>query len=123
MYLNHEIKHFYIVPAGDVSVYSWVNVDSHSLYFIAGVDGVFTVVHKNNTTCEIKVPCCYNNPDYMATGADPDTKVIAIAEFLKSRDWTEFRVYDIAPDKNEIMACVKKKIDEDGWAGGRYFKD
>lgn len=124
IYLNHHKKLFYAAPVDKVSYYEWAGANStHRLYFIAGVDGVFTVLHKNMDTGVLKVPCCYANPDYYASGKDPEFASVKIMAYLQENGWTYCRINGLATEeeRNDIMACVNIKLTELGWAKGRYF--
>ena len=112
LFLNHDFKKIYKVIQGKVTKFAWPN---HVLYFVAGVDGVYTVVHRNLNAETIRVPCCYGNPDYLVSGTDPNIKLLAIIDYL-GWDWVEIS----APceESAEIMALVNEKIKTKGWCGG-----
>ena len=117
-FLNHERKEFYIVPNFSVSEYRWVNNDQHCLYFVAGVDKIYTVLHENISQGLIKVPCCYENPDYFFKG-DLKNNYLRIKDFLLDNDWALHVAQKI---DNNILNLIKEKIDTTGVSGGKYLK-
>ena len=119
LFLNHEKKEFYIVPNKCVSEYNWIGENLHRLHFIAGVDKIYTVVHENVTQGLIKVPCCYEHPDYLI-GGEPNFKLLEAENFLCHNHWKK-RVAHKSND-DYILNLVKEKIDINGVSGGKYIK-
>ena len=118
LFLNHEKKEFYMAPNFAVSEYLWTNNDDHRLYFIAGIDDIYTIVHENITQGLTKVPCCYEHPDYVI-GFDPNLKILELIEFLMRDSWKK----NIATKTdNSIMNIIKDKILNVGMTGGKYNK-
>ena len=112
LFLNHSRKIVYKVPLGIVSQYSW---PGHRLYFISGTDGIYTLVHESPKG--IKVPCCYENPDYLRSRMDPNKKTNKIIEYL---GW-EVADGKESEESARILSLVHSKIDTSGWNGGHIY--
>ena len=127
LYLDHSRKVAYEALSGDISTFTW---NGHSLFFIAGIaytlgdenTKIYTCVHRGRGGA-IKVPCCYENPDYMGAKAKtPDEKLQEIKSYLMGYDWRMNTAWAVPETTyGYILDLVLKKLDTDGWSGGKTY--
>ena len=115
LFLNHGRKIVYKVPISFISQYCW---PGHTLYFIPGTDGIYTLVHESPKG--IKVPCCYDSPDCLRSRMEPNKKTLKVVEYLKDLGWEAVEAVHSSESKR-VLDLVNAKINTLGWNGGRVY--